>query len=105
MKAIVGVVNAARGVGKTTTTVHLAAELALRGFETLLVDADPQAEATAHLVDPESVGRSVANVLLAHDPYHREESARPGAKWSEVLMRTAVARLHLAPATIRLASA
>lgn len=106
MKAIISVANAARGVGKTTTAVHLAAELALRDFETLLIDADPQAEATAHLVDIESVRRSVADVLFTPEPRrHNGQSIGTGIVLSDVLMPTAVARLRLAPATIRLAAA
>jgi chromosome partitioning protein len=48
MAAIVIVIfNQKGGVGKTTTTVNLAAGLALRGYRTCVVDADPQANATA----------------------------------------------------------
>lgn len=53
------------GVGKTTTTVHLAAALARHGLRTLVVDLDPQAHATALLVPREQhSGRGTANVLL-----------------------------------------
>jgi chromosome partitioning protein len=46
---IVSVANQKGGVGKTTTAVHLGAGMALEGFKTLVVDMDPQANATAGL--------------------------------------------------------
>lgn len=62
---LVAFMNQKGGVGKTTTTVNLAAAFARSGRKTLVVDLDPQAHATLHLgVDPSALSRSVYDVLL-----------------------------------------
>jgi chromosome partitioning protein len=65
---IITLINQKGGVGKTTTTVNLAAALAASGHPTLIVDLDPQAHATLSLgIDPVSIPRSVYDLLLDWD--------------------------------------
>jgi chromosome partitioning protein len=64
----VALMNQKGGVGKTTTTVNLAAALARAGRPTLVVDLDPQAHATLHLgVDPAALERSLYDVLVSEE--------------------------------------
>ena len=57
---IISVINYKGGVGKTTTTANLAAELAFRGYRVLMIDLDPQASLTFSFVKPDVWERDLA---------------------------------------------
>ena len=62
-------VNQKGGVGKTTTAISIGAELALQGMKALIVDCDPQANATSCLgIDPGSVNEGTYDALIGRLP-------------------------------------
>ncbi len=95
-----GVVNQKWGVGKTTTSVNLAAGLALRGQRTLIVDCDPQGNASTGLgVEKSQLTASLYDVLSA-------VSDNPESKSSVQQAIVALSdHLHILPATLDLAGA
>ncbi len=94
MHRVIALVNQKGGVGKSTTAVNLSAALALAGKRVLVIDADPQGNATT--------GLGIDKSRLAHDIYHVLVQDVP---LEEVLVQTEVPNLALAPATINLAGA
>lgn len=94
MGKIIAVVNQKGGVGKTTTTVNLGAYLAEAGKEVLLVDLDPQANATSGLgIEHQKLEAGVYEALLGQKPLY------------SVIKRTVQPRYSVAPATVALAGA
>lgn len=93
---IIAIANQKGGVGKSTTAASIAAELALRGYETLIIDCDPQANATSHFLAPSEVGTSVAEVLVETDPKDK-------VPLKAAIVTTEVEHLDIVPSKLKFA--
>jgi chromosome partitioning protein len=91
---VIAVANQKGGVGKTTTTINLGAALAELGFRTLIVDLDPQGNASTGLgIDNRGLETSMYHVIMHEVPIDR------------CIEPTAVKHLFVAPASLDLAGA
>jgi len=94
MSKIISIVNQKGGVGKTTTAVNLAAALSEAGKFVLLIDLDPQGNATSGLgIKPDELQHGLYSVLMGL------------ARGHDVVLNTAHAGLRVMPATADLAGA
>ncbi|MDH5526376.1 MAG: AAA family ATPase [Nitrospirota bacterium] len=94
MGQVISISNQKGGVGKTTTAVNIAASLAVAGYRTLLIDMDPQGNATSGVgVNARNQEHTVYDVLVGRSPL------------APVICATELERLSVAPSHVDLVGA
>jgi len=94
LSKIISVCNQKGGVGKTTTSINLSAYLAAANKKILLIDIDPQANATSGMgIDKNSIEHSIYNVLI------------DSTSLENIILKTSIPNMFIAPADLHLTGA
>ena len=98
---VIAVANQKGGVGKTTITRELSACFALRGYQVLAIDCDPQGNLTSSWVDSDIYEGTLAHVLV--EPESQSGGRAAPLSLDDTILESPVEGLDLVPADIRLA--